>query len=401
MSGFPRFGTVRSDNLYEFARRLIDGENGKLLIGEYKAFVETVTAAETMQILDRLLLEGYSVEQVKRNVGKIINVFYISLNENRWNKPGEGHFLYYLMLENREVEKIIAEARPAIKSILQGAGAGQEIARNILRNFITRLKDYELHYIKKENILFPYLEKAFPEYRCLKLMWSFHDDFRESLKILESELKSDKPGKELLNRELGRLFFVIFPIIFREEQIVYPVSLQVIRETDWEEMLKQSFETGWCYNIMPLKKENTGYSIKDKSGMINLDTGFLSPEQLVLLLNNLPVDITFVDQNDEVRYFSGAKHRIFPRLKAIIGRKVQDCHPPESVHVVNEIIDAFRKGIKDHADFWIQAKGRFIHIRYFALRNQPGEYMGTIEVSQDVTEIRELKGERRLLNWKK
>ena len=401
MSGFTRLGTVRSDNLYEFARRMIDGENGKLLIGEYKTFIETVTAAETMQILDRLLSEGYSVEQVKRNVGKIINVFYKSLNKNRWNKPGEGHFLYYLMLENREVEKIIAEARPAIKSILQGAGAGQEIARNILRNFITRLKDYELHYIKKENILFPYLEKAFPEYRCLKLMWSFHDDFRESLKILESELKSDKPGKELLNRELGRLFFVIFPIIFREEQIVYPVSIQVMQETDWEEMLKQSFETGWCYNIKPLKKENTVNSIQDKSGMINLDTGFLSPEQLILLFNNLPVDITFVDQNDEVRYFSGGKHRIFPRLKAIIGRKVQNCHPPESVHVVNEIIDSFRKGSKDHADFWIQTKGRFIHIRYFALRNARGEYMGTIEVSQDVTEIRNLQGEKRLLDWNK
>jgi len=118
-----------------------------------------------------------------------------------------------------------------------------------------------------------------------------------------------------------------------------------------------------------------------------------------LMLNNLPVDITFVDEHDEVCYFSGAKHRIFPRSKAIIGRKVQNCHPPKSVHIVNEIIAAFRTGKKDHADFWIQMKGSFIHIRYFALRNESGEYKGTIEVSQDATDVRQLQGERRLLDW--
>ena len=119
------------------------------------------------------------------------------------------------------------------------------------------------------------------------------------------------------------------------------------------------------------------------------------------MLNELPVDITFVDEHDEVRYFSGARHRIFPRSKAIIGRKVQNCHPPESVHIVNEIVEAFRNGTKSHADFWIKMKGRFIHIRYFALRDEQGCYKGTIEVSQDATEIRALEGEQRLLDWNK
>ena len=391
----------RVNRLFELACRLIDGENGNLLIAEFKPFIEKVTAAETMQILDRLLLQGYPWKRVKGNVGKIINVFYKSLNGQKWDKPGEGHFLYYLMLENREVEQVIAKARPAIKAILKGEGADQELTLADLRTFINRLKDYELHYIKKENILFPYLEKSFEQHRCLQLMWSFHDDFRDSLKALESLLQSEKPDKESLNKELGRLFFVIFPVIFREEQIVFPVAFNVLREDSWIEMLKQSFETGWCYGIKPLKKENSGESQLNTGGMINLSTGFLSPGQLVLLFNNLPVDITYVDMNDEVRYFSGAKHRIFPRSKAIIGRKVQNCHPPESVHVVNEIIDAFRSGKKDHADFWIQAKGRFIHIRYFALRNEKSEYMGTIEVSQDISEIRKLDGERRLLDWNK
>ena len=164
-------------------------------------------------------------------------------------------------------------------------------------------------------------------------------------------------------------------------------------------MLLQSSETGWCFGVNPNIHDSPSVEGNALSDQIQLDTGLLKPEQISLMLNHLPVDITFVDENDEVSYFSGAKHRIFPRSKAIIGRKVQNCHPPESVHIVNEIIAAFRSGEKEHAEFWIQMKGRFIHIRYFVLRNESGEYKGTIEVSQDVTEIRQLQGERRLLDW--
>ena len=164
-------------------------------------------------------------------------------------------------------------------------------------------------------------------------------------------------------------------------------------------MLDQSFETGWCFIDQPVRTNNTNQISNDLNGKIDLGTGFLNPEQLILLLDNLTVDITFIDENDEVLYFSGAKNRIFPRSKAIIGRKVQNCHPPESVHFVNEIITAFRNGEKDNADFWIQMKDRFIYIRYFALRNEQYIYKGTIEVSQDVTDIKSLQGERRLLEW--
>jgi uncharacterized protein len=207
---------------------------------------------------------------------------------------------------------------------------------------------------------------------------------------------------------MGDLFFVILPIIFREEQILFPVALQAIPEKVWSDMLLQSEEIGWCYldqyQVSGIKNQdkslNESGEMQATDGLIDLGTGYLAPSQLILMLENLPVDITFVDENDEVRYFSGAKHRIFPRAKAIIGRKVQNCHPRESVHVVNEIVEAFRNGSKDHADFWIQMRGRFIHIRYFALRDEAGNYKGTIEVSQDCTEIRGLQGERRLLEWK-
>jgi DUF438 domain-containing protein len=399
MSELINININRLNGLYDFARRLTDGENGKMLIETYKPLIDSVTPAEAMQVLDRLILEGgFEIGKVKSNTGKIINVFYKSLREFEWDKPGEGHFLYYLMQENREVEKIISGIRSSIKSILNDSESNHKESFSNLSRFIQKIKDYELHYIKKENILFPYLEKRFSRHRCLQLMWSFHDDYRRSVKALENILASYPPEKDKLNTELGRLFFVLFPIIFREEQIVFPVALKAVPEKDWMEMLDQSMETGWCYGISPdyQKLEEVSDEI---NGLINLDTGFLKPEEIILMFNNLPVDITYVDENDQVRYFSGTKDRIFPRSKAIIGRKVQYCHPPESVHVVNEIIESFRHGGKKHADFWVQIKGRFIYIRYFALYGEKGEYKGVIEVSQDVTEIRILEGEQRLLDW--
>ncbi|MQY71937.1 PAS domain-containing protein [bacterium] len=132
---------------------------------------------------------------------------------------------------------------------------------------------------------------------------------------------------------------------------------------------------------------------------LSLDTGQLSIDQINIMLKHLPVDVSFVDESDELRYYSDTADRIFARTPAVIGRKVQNCHPPKSVHVVNKILEEFKKGSKDSAEFWIEVKGRFIYIRYFAMRDADGNYRGTLEVSQDVTEIRKLEGERRLLDW--
>jgi hypothetical protein len=134
--------------------------------------------------------------------------------------------------------------------------------------------------------------------------------------------------------------------------------------------------------------------------LIPLNIGALSAEQIDLMLTALPVDITFVDENDEVRFFSQTRERIFPRSPAIIGRKVQNCHPPQSVDRVQRILNDFRAGERDVAEFWISMQGMFIHIRYFALRDAAGAYRGTIEVTQNIAPLRALEGERRLLNEK-
>jgi len=386
----------RLNQLISFAKGMVSGENGVELYHKYRSVTDKVTPSEAMEVLDALLREGIPTEKLKAAIGKILNIFYKSLAAFEWEKPAPSHFIHYLMLENREAEKIMTE----LKSLSKNAFASQKTDDyQKLKEKLQELKPYELHYIKKENILFPYIEKAFPGYRCLSIMWSFHDDFRRSLKVIDGLLDQTKIDNKQLSNELGKLFFTVLPIIFREEHIVFPVSLRAIPEDAWKAMVAQSFETGWCYIQQPEITHHQDIKSNNDIDLIDLGTGVLAADQIKLLLNTIPVDVTFIDENDEVRYFSGGNHRIFPRSAAIIGRKVQNCHPPESVHMVNQIVDAFKSGARDHADFWITMKGKFLHIRYFAVRNEQGLYKGTLEVSQDVTEIRALQGEQRLLEW--
>lgn len=401
MSEFLNHSTERATALAAYCRRLIAGENGRMLYDEYRELIDRVTAEEAMIVLDELLLSDIPFDRVKENVGKIMNVFYLSLHSFRHEDPGEGHFLHLLMRENREMEIRMQALKDLLKSLGNAPGEEKRELLNQIGKKVGDLKPYELHYIKKENILFPHIERTFPSFRCLQLMWSFHDDFRKSIKELIRILDQEVVDESLLSREMGKLFFVVLPIIFREEKVVFPVAMKYIAGEVWHDMLQQSAETGWCYiddpmTEVPVSAPAVHSGVK---GLVDLGTGLLSAGQITLMLEHLPVDITYIDEFDEVRYFSGARHRIFPRAKSIIGRKVQNCHPPSSVHIVNEIVDAFRSGERDVAEFWIQMRGSFIHIRYYALRDESKQYRGTIEVSQDVTGIRQLTGEQRLLEW--
>lgn len=399
MSEYIRNTDPAVEYLTDFARGLMTGDDARELIRKHRHSIDNVTPLQAMEVLDNLITGGFQVAEVKASVGKILNVFHKSLNTYKWEKPVEGHFIHHMMLENRAVEKRIAELRELTKLFFNGKTQDLNVLCKKMLDVISVLKAYELHYIKKENILFPYIEKIFPAYRCLQVMWSFHDDFRHSISSLEAILSVSSPSGDSLNKELGKLFFTVLPVIFREEHIVFPVALRYLPQEAWDEMIIQARPIGWCYIQPPVMKHVTKRTTMQELPITDLGTGSLTREQLILMLDTLPVDITFVDENDIVRYFSGARHRIFPRTKAIIGREVQNCHPPDSVDVVEEILAAFRERRKDHADFWIKMHGRFIHIRYFAMYDQDGTYRGTIEVSQDATEIRELEGERRLPDW--
>jgi len=159
-------------------------------------------------------------------------------------------------------------------------------------------------------------------------------------------------------------------------------------------------ELGYCY-FTPKeaigKKVERAKEIKEHEGEVTFETGSMNKDELEAMLNSLPIDITFVDKKDTVRYFSQPKERLFPRAMAVIGRKLQQCHPQKSVHLLNQILDEFKSGERDLAEFWVDVKGRKIHIRYFAVRDSSGKYLGCVGVDQDVTDIQKLEGEKRLL----
>ena len=197
-------------------------------------------------------------------------------------------------------------------------------------------------------------------------------------------------------------------MIFKEENILFPMALETLTEDEWVKIADESEEIGFCLTgpagvwkpvRHPLEVEKEAEATRSSSdGFIRFETGIVSLKQLETLLNHLPVDLTFIDENDVVRYFSHGKERIFARTKAVIGRTVQNCHPPQSVHVVEELLRDFKSGAKDVEDFWIQMGDKFIYIRYFAVRDEEGKYMGTLEFSQNVAEIRALEGQKRIMS---
>jgi len=201
------------------------------------------------------------------------------------------------------------------------------------------------------------------------------------------------------NRLLGDIFFNIYAIKFREERILFPVISVIIPEHELNRLISESLEISFPFIYPEIKVEEFSGTEPQISEEVDLKTGYLSAEQIRLIFNHLPVDITYVDENNKVKYFSTPEKRIFRRTNSIIGRDVKNCHPHESVHVVEQIVEAFRKGTRDKASFWIQMKGEFILIQYFAVRDEQGNYKGVVEVSQEITEIRNVQGENRLLDW--
>jgi len=246
------------------------------------------------------------------------------------------------------------------------------------------------------------------------LRWDLSPYYKKGMRvpgrIYASEKMLDAMAEdEAIEQVANPLTTAITEMIYKEDNILYPMALEKLSDAEWLAIKEQTPEMGYCLieppdarppvaeKERPAAKEEKPAEMKEHPSALPLDTGSMTPREINLLLKNLPVDITFVDKDDAVRYFSQTEERIFVRTPAVIGRKVQNCHPPASVHVVNRILDDFRQGRRDVAEFWIQMQGKFVHIRYFPLRDENGEYVGTIEVTQDVTPIRELTGQRRLL----
>lgn len=263
----------------------------------------------------------------------------------------------------------------------------------------------EKRFARKENQLFPFLEKngwAGPS----KNMWSFHDTLRDIMRLIRKNIADSDAVSADLNATY--LCTSINRLLIAEEQILFPNALELLSDKEWSIMREGEGEIGWMLPDEPLpypqSRENT--EIRDtpvhKAGHYNqqhYDEGFMTVDQVNLLFRTMPLDITYVDENDRVVFYNRGEERVFPRSPGVIGREVKFCHPPKSVGTVLQILAAFRSGERDESSFWINHKGRLIYIRYFAVRDQQKNYKGVLEISQDITEIKTIEGERRLLQW--
>jgi len=396
VSEFSLSRKQRQEKLLEVSDALLKTGNAHTFIVNNRDFIATVIPSDFIELFDELIRRGHRIEDLKPFSNKLLNIFHIPLNEYKGLEPPQDSFLYALKKNNDAMVLVLDEIRTVFK--LFSADEDNESAKTEMARLFEKLSLFASHYVIKENVLFPVIEKAWPDYRCIQLMWSFHDDIRRNIKLIIDQLQSGIQDMADFKRKVGDVFFNMMTIRFREEKILFPQLQATISSDELEAMNHAGFEIGYPYFQPQIsKKKNSKNSIP--SYMTDLGTGVLTAEQLIMLFNHLPVDITFVDENDRVQFFSSPADRIFPRTTAIIGREVKNCHPPESVHVVEKIVEAFRSGTKDKAQFWIQMKGRFILIQYFAMRDKNGAYKGVLEVSQDATEIRSLSGEKRLLEW--
>jgi DUF438 domain-containing protein len=376
--------------LKEIIEDLHRGVDMKLLKRRFLELIRDVAPSEIANMEQRLISEGMPEEEVKRLCDVHVEVFRESLEDKVVPGLPAGHPVHTYMLENRRAETIIRQMQ-AVHDIAKD--------REQLAGFLDTLSAINLHYTRKENQLFPILE-AHGISGPSKVMWELHDDIREMLKEVTARVREGMSTP----KEIQALIHMVNDMIYKEEHILFPMALETLGDADWAQVRDGEEEIGfaWLRPAEKWKPSGEAYQEKlppEKIGSLSLDTGLLSAEQINLILTHLPVDISFVDENDKVAYYSQTEDRIFPRSPGIIGRSVQNCHPPKSVHIVEKILQEFKAGNRDSAEFWIQMKGRFIHIRYFAVLDRKGVYRGTLEVSQDVTSIRGLEGDKRLLEW--
>lgn len=400
MSDFTENGKQRVKQLTGYMTGLIRGRKGADLLTGYRIPDTSFVPQDIIILFDHLFEAGYSLEDIKTASNKLFNILYKQLAENRGYVYGEHTLFDILLRDNLGVKKLLAGAREVIRQINREITPAGLTA---LKDTFSKLEIFTGHYTVMEHILFPEIEKHWKHYQCLKIMWSFHDDIRKNIRKTLEILNNEPFDLQGFNVFSSKVYFNISTIAFREEQILFPVMHETL-EADILQRMKQQLndfnlafvkiEQDWRQEPQPVENNST-----PADHLLKLPTGEISLEQVELIFNHLPVDITYVDEENRVKFFSTPKERSFPRTTGILGRKVQDCHPHESVEVVNRIIEAFRSGEKEEASFWINTGPRFVLIRYFAVRAKSGIYKGVLEVSQEISELQQISGERKLLDW--
>ena len=395
----------RQQILKEIILKLHEGQDPEEVRTEFASLIDGVTAGEISEMESGLIAEGMPVEEIQRLCDVHADLFKGTVEEvhsqfREEEKP--GHPVRVLKEENFAITRLLQDK---IMHMVEGLGPQPTVKERFgLLEHVNLLWDIDKHYSRKENILFPYMEK-YGMTAPPKVMWGVDDEIRSLIKSFKRLLQSDSVMSDDVRKAAKALNQKVADMIVKEERIMIPMLMEVLTEDEWLAIAEDSEEIGYCI-VSPetrwVPKRRMGESREEadllRDGMIRLETGFFTVDELTRLLNTLPFDITYIDQDDIVKYFSQSSERIFPRTKSVIGRSVQNCHPPSSVHMVETILAAFKAGRKDQEDFWIQMGEAFIYIRYFAIRDESGEYMGTLEVTQNIRSLLTIKGEKRLLS---
>ena len=388
--GGPDEQEVRIESLKNIIKELHEGKDAESQKKKFGDLIKDVAPWEIAQMEQRLIAEGMPETEIKNLCEVHVQVFKEALEHQTVPGLPAGHPVHTFMLENRACEDILKEIE-AITDYVKD--------RDKLLSILDRLSLLDKHYLRKENQLFPIIETkgiTGPS----KVMWALHDDIRAFIKDVKKRVKDGKMEKV----SVEALVKMVNDMIYKEEHILFPMTLETLSEDEWAKVRKGEEEIGYAWiepeaEWKPAAGSFQQELLAEKVGSLNLDTGQLTAEQVNMLLTHLPVDISFVNENDEVVYYSATPDRLFPRSPGVIGRRIQNCHPPKSVDMVEKILSSFKAGTKDVAEFWIQMRGKVIHIRYFAVRDSAGKYRGCLEVSQDITQIQKITGQKRLLDW--
>ena len=426
------------EEIKSILKDLQSGENLEAAKERLKQILSDLNPIMIPIVEQELVKEGVSPKEIVKMCDVHTELFRELLHEKKTYDFPEGHPLTAMQMENEQISRD-AELLGLYANSLVSA-KDLKVKKNIvetLREMVKELRGIGYHYEREEMLLFPYLERrgitAVPT-----VLWTKHDDVRSKIKrmaMLLSKEPDDWDRYSLEVQEMAKqLQTALTDMTYRENNILYPTVKTLLSEGEWTAIKEQ--ESGYHYykvkpkdewkpsakplqpheidgtmdeeailkmppEIVPILKgsePDTHELIRERD--IELDTGYMLPEEIRYMLNTLPFDITFIDSEDRVRFFSNGKERIFPRSPSILGRPVQLCHPPKSVGIVNKILKEFKAGRRDKAEFWIQIMGRFIHIQYFPIFSKEGDYLGTLEVTQDATHVRSLEGQKRLLEWR-
>ncbi|QOX65179.1 DUF438 domain-containing protein [Anoxybacterium hadale] len=390
----------RVETIKKILAQLHEGKTVEEVKSQFAEAFEGVSAEEISQAEQALVNEGMAVEEIQNLCDVHAEVFKGSIEEiHRGEEPSElpSHPANVLKAENRALENLMGEIKTASSQVLP----------DLLKNLYQGL---DIHYKKKENLFFPYMEQygiSAPP----KVMWGVDDEIRTMLKNV---LKTAENGSlaEELQSAISETFVKIADMIFKEENILLGILLENLTVDEWKQIGEDSGDFGYCLIESPGKwtpeeepaaerARNASDAMKtqrNEAGLIQLPTGSFTVQELTTILDTLPIDITFVGKDDTVRYFSQSSERIFHRTPSVIGRQVSNCHPPASVHIVEKLVEDFKNGIKDSEDFWIHLGDKFVLIRYFAVRGQGGDYLGVLEVTQNIAPIQKITGDKRLVS---